>query len=101
MEFAFSEAAATERSTERSNEGAAGTAEDLLRTVVELAGIPQDSAPGILEELRQHAPASPSSVGLEDLRSILLSYLEAVHQEIEAAGEAGSPEAPSELHPPL
>jgi hypothetical protein len=67
---------------------------ELVRSIVALTGLPDGSIRSELVEILamgKEGPSQPdlSSMSLDDLRSAMLVYLESIHADMMASGEAG------------
>lgn len=83
-------------------EGSVVEGDDLVRSIIALTGLPDGSVRTELKEiLSLGAAENPESIpdlskmSLEDLRAAMLVYLESIHADMVASGEAdGSVEVP-------
>jgi len=55
---------------------------ELISTLVELTGLPQDWVQSELSGILDQAGCNPEKLTLEDLRRALLDYLETVQQDL-------------------
>jgi len=80
-------------------EAGASEGNDLVRSIVALTGLPDSSIRSELSEILSmgkqpdSGQADLSSMSLEDLRSAMLVYLESIHADMMASGEAGDPQS--------
>jgi hypothetical protein len=77
-----------------SNEPVPAEGNELVRSIVALTGLPDGSVRSELVEIlamNQESSSQPdlSSMSLDDLRSAMLVYLESIHADMMASGEAG------------
>lgn len=77
-------------------ENGPGEGNELVRSIVALTGLPDGSIRSELVEIlamgkEESSSAQPdlSSMSLDDLRSAMLVYLESIHADMMASGEAG------------
>ena len=81
------------------NEAGANKGNNLVRSIVALTGLPDSSIRSELSEIlsmgKQPDSGQPdlSSMSLDDLRSAMLVYLESIHADMMASGEAGEPQS--------
>lgn len=76
------------------NEPVPAEGDELVRSIVALTGLPDGSVRSELVEIlamNQDSTSQPdlSSMSLEELRSAMLVYLESIHADMMASGEAG------------
>ncbi len=83
-----------EKQMAASNEVVPAEGDELVRSIVALTGLPDGSVRSELVEIlamNQESSSQPdlSSMSLDDLRSAMLVYLESIHADMMASGEAG------------
>ena len=79
-----------------SDESGSHQGNDLVRSIVALTGLPDASIRSEITEiiamgkgLDSTQPTDLSSLSLDELRSAMLVYLESIHADMMASGEAG------------
>lgn len=72
--------------SQKKNEEAAG--QDLVETVVELTGLPQEMVDDEFYEMMRESGFDKESMTLDQLRTVLLQYLESMNAEVMASQHA-------------
>lgn len=62
---------------------------ELLETIIELTGLPQDVMKQELSQIISEAGVNKESVTLDELRTVLIQYLESMNEEVMAENAPG------------
>ena len=62
--------------------------QDLIQKLVTLTGLPESWARQVLDDVLNHYGQSPKNLTLDQLREVLIAYLEATQAELAAADGA-------------